>query len=157
MRSINSKRIDVLIVDKNSAQYAMFLNSVTEWNLQFAQASDGHQALQLVSASPPRIWLANLVLPDMSGIELLRLVKAKRPSTPFYLVSDEYSPDDELAVRAAGATGYLSKPVSLSWLDMCRAALSRQPTHPATHPAHGAHLHINRDPLAPIQHPTRRS
>lgn len=121
-----TEQLDLLIVDGNLKQYPRLTATAKEAGWEVAYAEDGHQALQLVSARPARLWVANLVLPDMSGIDLLRLIKAKRPSTPFYLVSDTYSAADELAARAAGAAGYLCKPVSLAWFELCRAALARQ-------------------------------
>ncbi len=121
-----TQQLDLLIVDGNLTQYPWLAAAAKEAGWEVAHAADGHQALQLVSAKPARLWVANLVLPDMSGIDLLRLIKAKRPTTPFYLVSDTYSAADELATRAAGAAGYLCKPVSLAWLELCRATLARQ-------------------------------
>lgn len=126
-----TQQLDLLIVDGNLAQYPWLAAAAKEAGLEVAHALDGHQALQLVSAKPARLWVANLVLPDMSGIDLLRLVKARRPTIPFYLVSNTYSAADELSARAAGAAGYLCKPVSLAWLELCRATLARQsPANP---------------------------
>lgn len=126
MRLHATQQLDLLIVDDNRTQYPKLMKAAKEVGLDFAHAYDGHEALQLISLRPPRLWVVNMSLPDMTGIELLRLIKAKRPTTPFYLVSDSYSADDELAARAAGASGYLSKPVTLTWLELCRATLARQ-------------------------------
>jgi DNA-binding response OmpR family regulator len=123
-----TQQLDLLVVDGNRMQYPTLVLAAKETGLEIAHAFDGHHALQVVATQPARLWIANMTLPDMTGIELLRLIKAKRPATPFYLVSDHYSAEEELAARAAGATGYLSKPVNLAWLELCRAALSRQPT-----------------------------
>ncbi len=130
----DSEQIDLLIVDSQEAEYHSLSRDAEREGLQIMQANDGHQALELASARPARVWVANLKLPDMTGIELLKLIKTKRSATPFYLVSDSYSPEDEIAARAAGATGYLSKPVNATWLNFCRAALARQPGAPAGQP-----------------------
>jgi DNA-binding response OmpR family regulator len=126
--------IDLLIVDSQGVEYLSLSRGGEQEGLQIVQANEGYHALQLASSRPARVWVANLKLPDMTGIELLKLIKAKRAATPFYLVSDRYSPDDEIAARTAGATGYLSKPVNANWLDFCRAALARQPGAPAARP-----------------------
>jgi CheY-like chemotaxis protein len=118
--------VDILVVDPRVEHYHAFSAAMSELGISYQSARDGHQALQFAARKPGRIWLANLQLPDMTGIELLRLVRAKRPTTPFYLVSDFYSPEDERQARAAGAAGYFSKPVNLSWLEHCRGMLSRQ-------------------------------
>jgi CheY-like chemotaxis protein len=95
--------VDILVVDPRVEHYHAFSAAMSELGISYQSARDGHQALQFAARKPGRIWLANLQLPDMTGIELLRLVRAKRPTTPFYLVSDFYSPEDERQARAAGA------------------------------------------------------
>ncbi len=141
MRLHATPQLDLLIVDSNRVQYPTLATSAKKAELEFAHAYDGHQALRFAAPHSPRLWIVNMVLPDMTGVELLRLIKAKRPSVPFYLISDTYSAEDELAARVAGASGYLSKPLSLTWFELCRAALARQALTNAHH-AHNEHLPI---------------
>jgi response regulator RpfG family c-di-GMP phosphodiesterase len=63
------------------------------------------------SSSPADLLLADISLPDMTGIELLREVKTKYPGLPVILISGMY--ELALAVDAleAGADDYLKKPV----------------------------------------------
>lgn len=129
----SNNQLDLLVVDDGS-QYGSLVNAAKESGLHMSVAPDGHTALQLASKRPPRVWMANFALPDMSGVELLQVVRARRPAAPFYLISNRYSADDELSVRTAGATGYLCKPVNTTWLEFCRAALARQPARTTTEP-----------------------
>lgn len=122
----SNNSLDLLVVDDGS-HYATLTAAAKESGLHMSVVADGHSALQLASKRPPRVWMANLALADMSGVELLQLVRSRRSATPFYLISNRYSADDELSARTAGATGYLCKPVNSTWLEFCRAALARQP------------------------------
>jgi response regulator RpfG family c-di-GMP phosphodiesterase len=63
------------------------------------------------STAPADLLLADISLPDLTGIELLRAVKCKYPSLPVILISGMY--ELALAVDAleAGADDYLKKPV----------------------------------------------
>jgi two-component system KDP operon response regulator KdpE len=130
MLHTTNNSIDLLVVDDGS-HYASLAAAAKASGLQMSVAADGHTALQLATKRPPRVWMANLALADMSGVELMQLVRARRSSTPFYLISNRYSADDELSARTAGATGYLCKPVNSTWLEFCRAALARQPAQAA--------------------------
>ncbi len=126
MTRATTEQIDMLVVDGDGSQYRPLVEAVDEAGLRLVHANDGHHALQIISARPARLWLSNLALPDMAGIELLRIVRAKRPTIPFYLFSDDYTVADEVAARAAGATGYLSKPVNHTWIEICLATLIRR-------------------------------
>lgn len=130
---------ELMAVDQDGSQYELLARAMEEAGFRLRHACDGQQALQMNSASPVRLWLANMHLPDSSGIELLKILRAKRPAIPFYLLSDEYSVADELAARSSGATGYLSKPVNETWVELCLAALTRRtvragPKFPALKP-----------------------
>ena len=52
----------------------------------------------------------------MTGLELMALVRERRPAAAFYLVGEVYSAQDEVAARLAGATVYACKPPARSWL-----------------------------------------
>lgn len=151
-KTINS--LDLLVVDDDS-HYASLTAAAKESGLHVSVVADGHAALQLASKRPPRVWMANLALADMSGVELMQVVRARRSATPFYLISNRYSADDELTARTAGATGYLCKPVNATWLEFCRAALARQPAQtPAELHAHELKPHLPSFPkprLSPSQ------
>jgi DNA-binding NarL/FixJ family response regulator len=72
-------------------------------------ASTGEEALQLIDSEQPDVLLLDLRMPGMTGIELLRAIRAK-PSAPKALVLTSYESDEEI-YRAieAGAQGYLLK------------------------------------------------
>lgn len=125
--------IDLIVVDEDEEQYTSLAASLVSAGMQMAHAIDGHSALQIVAARPPQLWLANMILDDMSGIELMHLVRAKRRVVPFYLVSDAYHARDEVAARAAGATGYLSKPVNETWTVICLEALAHRMVRAGPH------------------------
>ena len=117
--------IDLLVVDSESKDYRKLSIEALEAELVWHHADDGHQALQIASGKHVSLWFSNMQLADMSGIELLRLIKSVRPAVPFYLVSNHYSADEERKARAAGAAGYLSKPADHTWFEICRTTLAR--------------------------------
>jgi DNA-binding NarL/FixJ family response regulator len=72
-------------------------------------ASSGEEALQMVDSQQPDVLLLDLRMPGMTGIELLKVIRAKT-SPPKTLVLTSYESDEEI-YRAieAGAQGYLLK------------------------------------------------
>ena len=47
----------------------------------------------------PRLWVINMRLPDMDGLDLYVMLNDQWPDTPVYLVGDDYRPEDEINVR----------------------------------------------------------
>ncbi len=72
-------------------------------------AADGPEAVRLILEHQPDVVLLDLRLPEFSGIEVMRRVRALAPRTRF-LVLTTYDTDEYIApALAAGAHGYLLK------------------------------------------------
>lgn len=72
-------------------------------------ATTAQEALGMISGAEPDIVIVDVSLPDMSGIELVRQLKARQPALTVLVISGH---DEALYVRdavQAGATGYLIK------------------------------------------------
>ncbi len=103
----------VLVVDdeKSVRDYLAEVLRIEGYGCQCFSKSLEALAYLARSSSPTDLLLADITLPDMTGIELLREVKGKYPKLPVILVSGMY--EFALAVDAleAGADDYLKKPV----------------------------------------------
>jgi PAS domain S-box-containing protein len=75
----------------------------------------GHDGLRSVLAQPPDLLLLDLHLPDVSGLEVLRQLRAepKLANMPIVIVSADAMNDQVHEGLAAGADAYLTKPVGL--------------------------------------------
>lgn len=73
------------------------------------EASNGHQALELMREKNWDVVLLDINLPGKSGLEILKQIKKEKPDLPVLILS--MHPEDQYAVRAIklGAAGYLSK------------------------------------------------
>ncbi|MFC2102134.1 response regulator [Bacteroidota bacterium] len=73
------------------------------------EASNGNEALVLCKQEAFDILLLDISMPDINGLEVLRLVKEKWPSTNVLMLS--MLPQEQYALRALklGASGYLTK------------------------------------------------
>lgn len=103
--------IRILLVDDHPvvrAGLASMLSTIAGFEVCGA-VSSGEEALEFIDAEQPDVLLLDLRMPGMTGIELLKLIRAV-PSPPRTLVLTSYESDEEI-YRAieAGAQGYLLK------------------------------------------------
>ena len=126
MSSIKRHSDDLVIVDAQLDDYDALFTDECGQAIRFSQFRTGERALQSVVASSTTLWLINVSLPDMTGIHLLGLVRRRLRRCSVFLVGDEYSTDDEVTARLAGATAYLCKPASAAWVE-CYLPRCRSP------------------------------
>ena len=117
----------ILVVD-DDAPLREFLNiSLSAHGYEVLEAGSGAAALSCVQTHAPDALLLDCGLPDLSGVEVTRLLR-KWSWTPVLFVS--VRDDEETIVSAldAGADDYLTKPFRLpELLARLRAALRRKP------------------------------
>jgi len=86
------------------------------WGYDVETASDGRVALQKVWAEQPGAVITDVVMPMMSGLELLGALRIEKPEMPVIVVTGQSSLDTLARARRAGAYAYLRKPVDVSRL-----------------------------------------
>ena len=74
-----------------------------------ATVSDGAQALRVAAAAQPDVVVLDLQLPDMSGVEVTRGLRAAHPAARVLVLSASGEQQDVLDAVKAGAVGYLLK------------------------------------------------
>jgi len=74
-----------------------------------ATVTDGGQALRVANAARPDVVVLDLQLPDMSGVEVTRGLRAAHPAARVLVLSASGEQQDVLDAVKAGAVGYLLK------------------------------------------------
>ena len=74
-----------------------------------ATAADGAQALRVAGPARPDVVVLDLQLPDMSGVEVTRGLRATHPAARVLVLSASAEQQDVLDAVKAGAVGYLLK------------------------------------------------
>jgi len=102
----------ILIVDDEPATRMMMRMMLKLDGFTVEEAEDGIDALRQIKESPPDLLILDVMMPQMDGVELCRILR-KQPATatlPIILLSGKTQPKDERAGLNAGANLYLYKP-----------------------------------------------
>lgn len=90
---------------------------------------DGSMALNVIKTNAYDIILLDLGLPRLSGLEIIKSIRAKEIYIPIIVVSAKESFEDKIAGLNLGADDYLSKPFKFQELKARINALLRRTTH----------------------------
>jgi two-component system chemotaxis response regulator CheY len=74
------------------------------------EASGAKEALQKIAAGGIDLMLSDVNMPEITGIELVKVVKAKMKDLPIVMVTTESSAEMKKEMMAAGANGIITKP-----------------------------------------------
>ena len=119
--------MNLLIVD-DEASLRDFLSIVFEeegWSVGVAGSLE--EASAAVQRDEPDVVLCDLMLPDGSGIDFIREVKATRPSIAFVMITAHTSTRSAVEALKAGAVDYIAKPFDIEELKIIvRKAVERK-------------------------------
>ncbi len=119
--------MDLLIVDDESS-LRDFLSIVFEgegWMVEVAPSLG--EARAAIQKNEPDLVLCDLMLPDGSGIDLIREVKAQNPSIAFIMITAHTSTKSAVDALKAGAFDYIAKPFDIEELKIIvRKAVERK-------------------------------
>ncbi|QYJ74865.1 HD domain-containing phosphohydrolase [Shewanella sp. FJAT-52076] len=103
----------ILVVDDEAANLRV-LKQILQDEYQLSFAKSGQEALRLVGQKRPDLILLDIMMPDMTGLDLCKMLKANAQSAaiPVIFVTALSDEADEATGFAAGAVDYITKPVS---------------------------------------------
>ncbi|HVP59904.1 MAG TPA: response regulator transcription factor [Myxococcaceae bacterium] len=99
----------ILIVDDDAFVRTLLREMLADQGHPLREAENGQEALDL-EGPPPRVVLLDLLMPEMSGMEALALIRSRWPGTPVLVISSMDSDRLVNEALAAGASGYITKP-----------------------------------------------
>jgi DNA-binding response OmpR family regulator len=117
----------ILIIDDEASLRQTLARILQRAGFEVTTAASGKEGLSLVSEHPFDLLYLDIRMPDMSGLELLKVIHAKFPELPVILFTAQ--PDLNSAVEALrrGATDYLLKPLKpQAVIDRTEAILSNK-------------------------------
>ncbi|WP_313640194.1 diguanylate cyclase [Paenibacillus sp.] len=106
---------DILLIDDDVELVAYLKESLEKQNYYVSIALSAERGLKIFYESKPDLILLDILLPDISGIEVLNQIigKAKKELIPIIIISGEYSKATQLHAYRLGVMDFLSKPVDI--------------------------------------------
>ena len=127
----------ILVVDDEPTLRETVAEAMVLDGHRVVTAATGAEALTNFRAGKPDLVLLDLMLPEMSGIEVCRVIRAES-SVPILMLTAKDSEVDKIVGLEVGADDYVTKPFSLRELSArVRALLRRAETAAAAEPADG--------------------
>jgi DNA-binding NtrC family response regulator len=108
----------LLIAEDEPLLRVSMADALTKQGWQVDVAEDGTAAAALFAQHLQDVILTDLVMPGLSGLDLLRRVKALQPDTTVVIVTAFGSVEDAVAAMREGAADFIAKPFSMSQLMM---------------------------------------
>ena len=99
----------VLVADDEPRITKLVSIALSEEGLRVITASNGTEAIQKADEYRPDIVLLDIVMPDLDGIEVMRLIREQRP-VPVILLTAKGSTADKAKGLDLGADDYIAKP-----------------------------------------------
>jgi DNA-binding NtrC family response regulator len=106
----------VLVIDDEPALREVLSLRIGSWGYHVTTASDVAEAERLLREETPDIVITDVLLPDVSGLDLLRRLRAGELSCPVILITAHGSIDVAVEAMKEGAQDFLTKPLDYTKL-----------------------------------------
>ena len=105
----------ILVVEDNALNIKLFCDLLTAHGHETQPVTDSREALASARTFQPDLVITDIQLPYITGIELIEMLRADEhlSEVPIMAVTAYAAAGDEERIRAAGASAYVSKPISV--------------------------------------------
>jgi DNA-binding response OmpR family regulator len=107
----------VLVVDDEPEVGAMLRDALVEFGYVVKNARSGPEALGLMNAFAPDVVLLDVMMPGMSGDEVLSRLRRGHPQVAVVMVTAQQDEEAGRQLLAQGAVDYVQKPCDLDVLE----------------------------------------
>lgn len=108
--------VSIVVIDDNVGSLELLSAALSHSDAAVYTASNPADGLELVRKHRPRLVVTDLVMPGMSGLEVLQHVVNFDSSIDVILMTAHYTPETAVAAIRQGAADYLQKPVKIAIL-----------------------------------------
>jgi DNA-binding NtrC family response regulator len=115
-RPMTSSRPRILVVDDEEAMREVLQMRLEQWGFDVRAAADGAEGRRLSDSFRPDIVISDVIMPGLSGLELLEVLKAGAPGRPVILITAQGSIDLAVEAMKSGASDFITKPLDYAKL-----------------------------------------
>lgn len=123
----------ILLVEDETAQREVISYNLSVGGFRVTEARDGEEAMMLVDEDPPDLIILDWMMPNLSGIEVCRRLKAgaETRAIPVIMLSARSEEPDRVRGLETGADDYVIKPYSVAEL-VARVRANLRRVRPST-------------------------
>jgi DNA-binding NtrC family response regulator len=108
--------LSIVILDDNPGSLELLSTALSHEGVAIHTASRPGAALELIRQLRPQLVLTDLVMPEMSGLDVLSRIMEFAPATDVVLMTAHYTTETAVEAIRKGAADYLEKPIRLPLL-----------------------------------------
>ena len=108
--------ITLVIIDDNPGSLELLSTALAQQDLTIFTAQDPEEGIEIVYREHPQIVLTDLVMPGITGLDVLDRVVEFDPAIDVVLMTAHYSSESAVEAIRRGASDYLNKPVPIAVL-----------------------------------------
>ncbi|WP_122858464.1 response regulator transcription factor [Pseudomonas viridiflava] len=101
---------ELLLIDDDQELCELLSSWLSQEGFQVRACHDGNSARQALADQAPSAVVLDVMLPDGSGLELLKQLRSEHPDLPVVMLSARGEPLDRILGLELGADDYLAKP-----------------------------------------------
>jgi two-component system OmpR family response regulator len=105
--------VRALVVDDEATLAELLSTALRYEGWQVEHALTGQAAIARARTLEPDVILLDVMLPDLSGLEVLRRIRTTHPNVPVLFLTAKDAVEDRIAGLTAGGDDYVTKPFSL--------------------------------------------
>lgn len=109
---VSFSRLNFLIVDDEEYNRYLMKNILNKWGVQFTEAHNGQEAVELVLKNQFDLILMDIRMPVMNGYEAAMQIRNERPESKIIALTATNKPDEEQKNNRSGIHTFLQKPFS---------------------------------------------
>ncbi|MCL4851254.1 MAG: sigma-54 dependent transcriptional regulator, partial [Bryobacteraceae bacterium] len=113
---MNRRSITLLAIDDDPESLALVRAALKRDDLEILTTEDPEAGLNMVRRLRPQIVLLDLIMPKLSGLEMLENIMGIDPATEVILITAHYSSETAVEAMQKGASDYLDKPLQIDKL-----------------------------------------
>jgi two-component system, OmpR family, response regulator len=126
LRRTDGEPVRVLVVDDEATLTDLLTMALRYEGCEVRTAARGQEAVRIAGQFQPDAIILDVMLPDYSGLEVLRRVRGTSPDVPVLFLTARDAVEDRIAGLTAGGDDYVTKPFSLEELVARLRALLRR-------------------------------
>lgn len=116
----------VLIVDDDPGIRSTIADLIQELGYDSETASDGLDAVGMLDQGPYLCVFTDIMMPNMSGLELIKRIKAQDVSLPIIVITGYASLEIAIDAMKYGASDFISKPFKVKQIELMLNKMKRE-------------------------------